>query len=135
MSRFACDGCLLDFTVSWGGWEVRNHKTYTNSEHVDSIFRVFFGCDHGADSRLSRGKFQQKPINVSSIRLIETAMNYQKLIKGITAFDNMISHNYDANISEGWKIGKILSATLINNRQNQDNKQSSYYWAKRPKLK
>ena len=44
--------------------------------------------------------------------MIESSINYQQVIKTITAFDNIISHNYEADISDGWKAGNILMSAF-----------------------
>ena len=53
--------------------------------------------------------------------MIESSINYQKVIKTITAFDNIISYNYKADISDGWNAGKILKEAL-----DEGNKSESF---------
>ena len=53
--------------------------------------------------------------------MIESSINYRKVIKTITAFDNIISDNYKADISDGWNAQKILTEAL-----DETNKSNSF---------
>ena len=82
-------------------------------------YSVFFGCYHDVRHGFAGSKDSNKPINVSSIRLIDSAINYQQVIQAITAFDNIISHNYEADISHGWKAGELLQVVLQDNYRDK----------------
>ena len=56
------------------------------------IHSLFFGCRHGMLDMVTH----DCPINISSIREIETATNYSMIIEAITIFDNVISGNLDS---------------------------------------
>ena len=83
------------------------------------IYSVFFGCYHDVRHGFAGSKDSNKPINVSSVRLIDSAINYRKVIKALTAFDNIISGHYEADLSDGWKAGEILEAALSDNHENK----------------
>lgn len=50
---------------------------------------LFFGCDH----------FDLVPMNITSIRIIETGTNYQEIIEAFTLFDNIITSGEYVNLS------------------------------------
>ena len=80
---------------------------------INIIYSLFFGCNHGFGYKA--------PINISSIRHIETATNYQEIIQAITAFDNIISGNTKAakDISPG--TYSIVSHLLSDENKNMFN--------------
>lgn len=95
------------------------------------LFRVFFGCYHDARqgfAKLKKDRIQEeKQIHVSSIRIIQTYINYKKVIQDITAFDSIISNYEDdkvdsykakREIEDGWKVDKLLTAALEDNKEN-----------------
>ena len=55
------------------------------------VYSLFFGCHHG-----THPEYKHYPINISSIRIIETSTNYGEIIQAMTTFDNIISGNYKA---------------------------------------
>lgn len=59
------------------------------------IYSLFFGCMHV--------EFYNVPINILSIRDVSTAANYQEIVQGVTAFDN---------ITSGYSVKNIPSSTI-----------------------
>ena len=67
------------------------------------IYSLFFG--------------HPEPINISSIRIIETAKNYQEIIQAISTFDNVCTGNYEEfNIS---KESLLILNHLIERKENK----------------
>ena len=82
-----------------------NHVLSTSS--LLDTFRLFFGY--------------RSPLNIKSIRLIETRMNLESHIGAITALDCIISRNLyrDNAISEHSNYGTIIKNLFDNNDSSQ----------------
>ena len=74
--------------------------------HYCLIYSLFYGYDI--------------PINISSIRIIETATNYRGIIQAITFFDNVLSNNiYNGvvvNTCPEWSL--ILNHLMHGRKEN-----------------
>ena len=69
------------------------------SRYKEEDERLFFGCHHS---------LRPIAINISSIRIIETATNYRDTIQAITLFDNIISNNIEKKVSQ-----KLISNSVV----------------------
>ena len=77
--------------------------------------RLFFGCHHYTGSQ-----YETLPLNISSIRMITTAKNYQAVIQTITAFDSIISDNADEDLARNIpsSAAAIMAQLLSNEAHN-----------------
>ena len=59
------------------------------------------------------------PLNISSLRIIQTATNYQEIIQTITLFDNVLNGNIDDddNICSEWL--SILNYLIVERTENK----------------
>ena len=64
--------------------------------HNNIIYRLFYGND-------------KHPINITSIRMIESSLNFEYLVGAMTALDNCISNQIRNEVSASHKYGEKLS--------------------------
>ena len=100
------------FDCSWLSRFKEEDERYDALNYVDSIklyilylFRLFFQA---------AGYFTASPLNISSIRILETGKNYEDITKPITVFDACISGQVDIPSADpSKKYGKVITQ-LIN---------------------
>ena len=114
-------GMILEMDNSRGsGKLLRGIHVQWISRYREEDERLFFGCGHGS---------KQVPINISSIRIIETGTNYGEIIQAITLFDNIISGNTPMRISTSiWKKATLIMNHLLNNNDKTENKFDSFIY-------
>ena len=58
-------------------------------------------------------------INISSIRIIETATNYQEIIQAITLFDNALSNNIEERVNVSSESLLVLKHLIYERNENK----------------
>ena len=95
------------------------------SRYREEEERLFYGCRHGA-----LGIHDNWPLHIASVRIISSALNYQKIIPTITGFDHILSSDSNAGINEDGikkQMARITASILDNLLYHRDRFQPFIY--------